>query len=86
VVSLWCDTLFVIHDRSAATLTAMDGGNAENAGAFFGPGGRRSHQSDITTQPTALCQFQDKNHRYGMEHRIKPMIRRYGKELWQVPV
>ncbi len=51
VISLWCDTLFVIHDRSAVALTAMDGGNAENAGAFFGPGARRSPQSDTTTLP-----------------------------------
>ncbi|KGK41410.1 hypothetical protein LH51_14745 [Nitrincola sp. A-D6] len=57
VVSLWCDALFVIHDRSAAALTAMDGGNAENAGAFFGLGARRSPQSDTTTPPTALCQI-----------------------------
>ncbi|KGK41897.1 hypothetical protein LH51_11030 [Nitrincola sp. A-D6] len=32
----------------------MDGGNAENAGAFFGPGGRRSLQSDTTTPPN-IC-------------------------------
>ncbi|WP_144244257.1 hypothetical protein [Nitrincola sp. A-D6] len=42
--------------RSAVALTAMDGGNAENAGAFFGHGARRSHQSDTPTPPKVLCQ------------------------------
>jgi hypothetical protein len=45
-----------IDDRSAAALTAMDGGNAENAGAFFGPGGRRSHQSN--SAPSFSSQYQ----------------------------
>jgi len=48
VISPLCDTLVVVHDRSAAALTAMDGANAENAGAFFGPAGGRSLSSDIT--------------------------------------
>jgi hypothetical protein len=35
VISLWCDTLFVIHDRSAVAIH----------------GARRSPQSDTTTLP-----------------------------------
>jgi len=34
----------------------MDGGNAENAGAFFGHGASRSHQSDTTTPAESLYQ------------------------------
>jgi len=39
-----------VHGGSLLFLTAMDGGNVENAGAFFGHGNRRSNQ----TRPRTL--------------------------------
>ncbi|WP_417580059.1 hypothetical protein [Nitrincola sp.] len=80
VVSLWCDKLFVIPDRSAAALTAMDGGNAENAGAFFGPSGRGSHQSDTTTPPKVLCQPKDKLRVRCIDRSIRLGVCQYGKD------
>ncbi|WP_191905965.1 hypothetical protein [Nitrincola iocasae] len=50
-------TRFRRSGRSTAALTAMDGGNAENAGAFFGLDARRSLQSDTTTPPKHCAKF-----------------------------
>ncbi len=61
MVPLSGDTLFVIPDRSTAALTAKEGANAENAGAFFGPAADGRPKA-VPPPSETLCQSLEKRH------------------------